>query len=330
MSNNINEGTIPAEQLVVMSNRIRVWSGTVKISRESDLAAIKDELPPKTLASDGRWTLIESKHLAGLESVRKSIERDLKDEGFSYVGCGIAVTSEKCRRFLSQLSKYEQDFNTALDDICRNLDTFYQEMADKAGIWKQALVDARLTPQQVKERCQFGMNVFRMASPDNDPNSIASRQYRSTVSEAFPALLDSVAKDAGRLLETYRGKSRMLQPQLQNIRKLVAKLKAFAFLDPRVGPATAGMQAVLANMPVTGVLNEVNASMCVAVLEQLVRPETIIQHGVGVIADVSSQRQSPVSNQAALSFADDSATPTPASTPVPSVKPVMAGLSMGM
>jgi len=327
MSNSI-QGTIPAEQLVVMSNRIRVWSGTVKISRESDLAAIKDELPPKNLASDGRWTLIESKHLAGLESVRKSIERDLKDEGFSYVGCGIAVTTEKCQRFLAALPNYEQDFNTALDDVCRNLQKFYQEMLDKAGTWKQALIDSQLTPQQVKDRCQFGMAVFRMASPDMDPDSVASQQYRNTVSEAFPALLDSVAKDAYRLLDTYRGKSRMLQSQLENIRKLVTKLKAFAFLDPRVGPATAGMQAVLANMPVTGVLNEVNASMCVAVLEQLVRPETIIQHGVGVIADVTSQRQS--SNQAGLPFADAQDFLPPAFTAPSVVQPAKAGLLMGM
>lgn len=329
---NTTQAAIPAEQLVIISNRIRVWSGTIKITRESDLAAINGQLPPKTVVSDGRKTLVESKHLAGLESVRKSIERFLKAEGFSYVGCGVAVTGEMAQRFLQELPKFEQQFTDALDDLCRNLDTHYQEMETKAGTWSSILSQSRLTAKQIRDRCHFGMNIFRMASPDNDPNSPAASQYRDTMAEALPSLLESVAKDASKLLSACKGKSRMLQTQLVATRRLVDKLKAFAFLDPRVGPATSGMQAVLSQMPASGVLNEVNASMCVAVIDQLTRPQNIIEHGTGVIADTSSMpsSQTMISDQSELSLAVPTVTPRPASTTKPAAKPVVSGLAMAM
>lgn len=329
---NTTQAAIPAEQLVIISNRIRVWSGTIKITRESDLAAINGQLPPKTIVSDGRKTLVESKHLAGLEGVRKSIERFLKAEGFSYVGCGVAVTGEMAQRFLQELPKFEQQFNDALNDVCQNLDGYYQEMETKAGTWSSILSQSHLTAQQVRGRCQFGMNIFRMAAPDDNPNSAASSQYRDTMAEALPSLLESVAKDASKLLSACKGKSRMLQAQLSAIRRLVGKLKAFAFLDPRVGPATSGMQAVLSQMPTTGVLNEVNASMCVAVIDQLTRPQSIIEHGTGVIADTYSMpsSQTMTSDQSELSLAVLMETSLPAHTTKPAAKPVISGLAMAM
>ena len=328
---------VPAEKLVIVSSRIRIWSGTIKVSREEDLPEIQGQMPPKEIMSDGRKTLIKPIHFAGMENVRKRIDRSLKDEGFPYVGVGTAISRAKAEAFTKDLTGYEQDFQVALDDLCSHLPDFYQEMIDDAGpSWAEFLSQSRLTEDQVRRRCKFGMAIYRMAAPDVDD---AMGLYGATMDEALPSMLASVRKDAYKILDRVRGKTKMLQSQRQAVVKLVDKLKAFAFLDPRVGPTATGLRSVLDRLPQAKTLGEGDAAITVSVLQQLTHPRDILEHGTGVVDAIRSQQTyqldlsdpHPGADQEEPDTTDDVEADAPAAVPAHQPQPpASAGFTMGM
>lgn len=287
MINNTHEVVIPATQLVMISSNIQIWSATTKVEREHDLPDVSaDALPPKQLVTDGRKTLIDSKELAPLENVRKSIERFLKQKGFSFMGSGIAVTQERAAEFLQVLPMYRQQFADALDELCQNLNASYEAQEEKFPDWAFMLGQARMTEAQVRQRCRFGINIYRMSMPEpGTPDSPANACFKDMAEQALPSLMESIRADAASQLEKVRGKSKMIQSQLLGVRSLVEKMEGFAFLDPTVGPAAAALTEILARMPTTGSLSMTNTTLCVSVLEMLVSPHQLLANGRAALED---------------------------------------------
>lgn len=279
--------TMPAEQLVIISPRIEIWSGTVKLERDTDLASINGQLPPKELVSDGRKQLIPAASLAGMYNVRKQIERTLKAEGFAgLVGGGIAVTAKKADEFLAGLSTFEQAFEQAREALIANLTAHYAAQESVFPAWATMLRSARLTAKQVRTRCKFGISVFRLSPPDADPASRSNQLFNEMMGSALPTLMQDIAGEAEKLAARFKGRSCVKQAQVLPVKRLVEKLKGFAFLDPRVQPIAAGLTSVLDSLPLTGALNAGQTACCVTVLKQLMDPVSIIAHGVGVIEHV--------------------------------------------
>jgi hypothetical protein len=277
--------TIPAEQLVIITPRIEIWSGSVKLVRDTDLHQVNGQLPPKGLVSDGRKQLINTTPLRPLHNVRKQIERSLKAEGFAgLVGTGIAVTAQKAESFLQELPKYEQEFEAAREGLIKHLPQHYTDQENLYPAWQGMLQSARLSGSEVRSRCKFGVAVFRLAPPDPDPQSKATQLYTQMTESALPTLMQDIAVDAEELLQRFKGKSCVKQSQVLPVKRLVRKLKGFAFLDPRVQPVAAGLLSVLDSLPQTGALNAPQTACCVTVLSQLMNPTMIISHGIGVIA----------------------------------------------
>ncbi|MHB8742813.1 MAG: DUF3150 domain-containing protein [Sulfuricaulis sp.] len=311
----ITTTTMPAERLVIMSSRIRIWSGTVKLERDTDLVQINGQLPPKELVSDGRKQLIPAAPLLPLYNVRKQIERALKAEGFAgLVADGIAVTAKKADEFLLELSKFEQAFEHAREGLIANLHLHYDAQEQAFPEWATMLRSARLSRNEVRDRCKFGMAVFRMAPPDADSASPGSRLYADMMGQALPTLMEDIAADAGKLAERFKGRSCVKQAQVAPVRRLVEKLKGFAFLDPRVQPIAAGLTTVLDGLPLTGALNAAHTACCVTVLKQLMDPVGIIAHGLGVIENPVVAEEE-VQVELPIAASDEAPAPLPPPTP---------------
>lgn len=303
MNNPAATTVLPAEHLVIINSNLRVWSGTVKVERDQDLPDVdKDKMPPKALMSDGRKVLVDPKELAGMESVRKAIERFLKAEGFSFAGTGIAVSSDRAKDFIDALPGFEGDFQQALDKLIARLPEAYQEQEEKFPDWAFILAQARPTEMQVRNRCKFGISIFRMAAPDGDnPGSLANQHYREMAEQALPDMLQSIQDGAEKLLTKVKGKSKLLQSQLDGIRKLVRKLKAFAFLHPDVGPAADSLQDVLDHMPAQGTLNMTNTYTAVSVLTELANPHQLLAKGKALLQDyLAEAKQTSVQPELAI------------------------------
>ena len=310
--------TIPAEQLVIITPRIEIWSGSVKLERSTDLSQVNGQLPPKGLVSDGRKQLISTLPLRPMHNVRKQIERTLKAEGFAgLVGTGIAVTAAKAESFIQGLPKLEQEFETAREGLIKHLPDHYVAQENLYPLWTTMLQSARLSADEVRSRCKFGVAIFRLAPPDNDPKSKATQLYTEMTQSALPTLLQDVSAEAADLIDRFKGKARVKQSQVLPVKRLVRKLKGFAFLDPRVQPVAAGLLSVLDSLPMTGALDTPQTAICVSVLSQLMNPAMIIAHGVGVIAQNAIAQPEPViQSELPIDAVDEAvAVPPPPATP---------------
>lgn len=335
MINPTTHQTLPSNHLVIINSNLQVWSGTVKVQREQDLPDVdQDKLPPKTLVSDGRKVLIDSKELAGMESVRKAIERFLKEEGFSFRGAGgIAVTHEKYEEFMAKAPEFEQNFKDALDTLIKRLPEAYQAQEDKYPDWAFMLAQSRPTDTQIRNRCKFGLGIFQLAPPDpKNPGSTGNAYYQDMLDQALPEMLKSISAAADKQLEKVRGKSRMLQSQLDNVRGLVKKLKAFAFLNDDIAPAADALAAVLTKLPLQGTLNMANTLLCVTVLEQLANPHQLLANGKAALEDHLQQEDDLfVQPELSIPATDDVTVADPVlTTPVVSAPARRRGLTMTM
>jgi len=335
MINATTHQSIPSNHLVIINSNLQIWSGTVKVQREQDLPDVdKDKLPPKTLVSDGRKVLIDPKELAAMESVRKAIERFLKEEGFSFRGAGgIAVTHERYEAFMAKSPEFEQDFKDALETLIKRLPEAYQAQEDKYPDWAFMLAQSRPTDTQIRNRCKFGLGIFQLAPPDpQNPSSAGNAYYQDMLGQALPEMLKSISSGADKLLEKVRGKSRMLQSQLDNVRRLVKKLKAFGFLHEDIAPAANALDSMLTKLPAQGTLNMANTLLCVTVLEQLANPHQLLANGKAALEDHLQQAEDLfVQPELSIPATDDTtvADPVP-TTPVVSAPARRRGLTMTM
>lgn len=315
----LQSSNVPAEQLVIITPRIEVWSGTVQVQRDRDLSQVNGQLPPKGLVSDGRKSLIGPEPLRPMLNVRKSIERSLKQDGFTgLVGTGIAVTADKANEFLSKVPEFRKDFEAAVDELVADITEHYEKQEGLYPQWAQMLQSSRLTGEEIRSRCRFSIAVFRLAAPDISAGAAAHDHYQQMTQDAVPTLLGDIAKDAADLVSRFEGKSSVKQTQVVPVRRLVDKLKSFAFLDPRIQPSASSMQTILDGIATTGPLSLTETTLCLTILQQLSKPGTLLSHGAGVIKDLNTP---PKVVQGALDYVPVIEPASSVPVPVPASKP---------
>lgn len=315
----LQASSVPAEQLVIITPRIEVWSGTVQVQRDRDLTQVNGQLPPKGLVSDGRKALIGPEPLRPMLNVRKSIERTLKQDGFTgLVGTGIAVTADKANEFLEKVPAFKKEFDDAVQSLVDNIDQHYESQETLYPHWAQMLKSSRLAGEEIRSRCKFSIAVFRLAAPDpTKANSAANDHYQQMTQDAVPTLLGDIARDAAELMPRFEGKSSVKQTQVVPVWRLVDKLLNFAFLDPRIQPSASSMRTILDGISTTGPLNPTETTLCLTILQQLAKPATLLTHGSGVIRDLKAPTKAV---QGDLSYVHE-IEPTTTPPPMPS-KPV--------
>lgn len=265
--------------LVLYHPIIEIWSGTVKVRRDVDLADASSSLPPPEIISDGRKRLVPTDPLKPLLNVRKGVERLLKGVGFPFMG-GVAIPESETSHVEAELPKLQQAFSDALDDLCANLDLWYARLEAQHPQWQGLLRASRLTPSEVRSRCKFDIAAFKAAMPDASASREASQRFGRFAEAAFPDLLKDIAGRAQAMLDTsFSGRVEVTQRQVTPVRNLVAKLDTFGFLDHRVTPMADALAAQLTLIPATGPLDPAQTSMVVSMLKTLSDPEAILANG---------------------------------------------------
>lgn len=280
----ISTTTTSIDGLVLYHPIIEIWSGTVQIHRDEDLAAATANLPPSALVSDGRKRLVPKDPLRPLLRVRKNVDTLLRRHGFRMMG-GIAVPESATGQIEVELPKLQTAFQDSLDELCLNLEDWYQKLEAEYPQWVPMLRKSRLTPQDVRARCRFDVVAIRAAAPNPSIAPQASLRFSRVASAAFPSLLEDMAKRAEEVLkESFYGKSEVTQKQMIPVRRMVEKLESFGFLDPRVAPMADALGKQLQVIPKQGPLDMAQTALVVTVLKTLSDPDLVIQHGVGAIS----------------------------------------------
>jgi hypothetical protein len=282
----ITNQTTSLDGMVLYYPMIEVWSGTVKVSREQDLAAAKANLPPATIVSDGRKRLISQKPLRPFLAVRKCVERLLGSHGIRLLG-GYAVPVSATAEIEAQLPELEREFLEARADLVSNLDRHFDdwvaEMEEEFPGWGDMLRRNRTDPLTVESRCCFHVGCIRAETPDATTSAGAASRFHAIANSALPTLLQETADRADELLTEFQGKVSTTQRAVTAVRKLVDKLGTFSFLDQRVRPMVEVLEGQLNLLPKTGPLNANATTMLFWVVRQLADPQAMLDHGEGQV-----------------------------------------------
>lgn len=278
----ITNQTTSLTGMVLYYPLIEVWSGTVKVTRETDLAAAKGDLPPEDLVSDGRKRVIAKDPLAPFLAIRKRVERLLGHLGIRLLG-GYAVPVESTSEIEAELPKMEKEFLDARDELVANLGLHYMNWEVAHPSWTDMLKRERPDENVVSARCAFHVGCIRAESPDGSTSAAAATRFTAIANSALPTLLQETADQAEKLLEHFTGKVSCTQKSVNSVRRLVDKLEAFAFLDQRVRPMVDVMQAQFNRLAKTGPIDALGTTSLLWVLKQLADPETMLQHGQGTV-----------------------------------------------
>lgn len=251
----VNYKDSPLSRLVIFTPVINIWSATVKIDREKDLKDIKDKLPPTSIVSDGRKTLIDLKLLTPFSTIRSKVYRLLTKHGFQLTPNAHAIPANKADQIAKELDELGDEFKALIPDFLTSLPSAVDAHIALAPEWKEFMERSRPVAKSVECRMVFRVGAYRMAPPDEDnPGSLISRSFGEAI-DAVPSLLSDIASDATEMLKGPLGKGRRIGHAHANaLRELVAKLESFGFLDHRVAAAADGLDSMLAIVPESGQL----------------------------------------------------------------------------
>lgn len=274
---NINVKDSPITRLVIFTPIINVWSATVKVDRDEDLKDIKDKLPPRSLVSDGRKTLIDLKLLTPFNTIRSKVQRYLHSVGFSITPNAYAVPAEAVSEVTSQLNAFGDEFNSLVPDFLANLPNAVEEHIANEPEWRDLIERSKPDPADVRSKLVFKIGAYRMAPPDEDPNSTLSRSFGNAI-DAVPSLLKDISESARKLLEGPLGTGRRIGHAHANaLRAMVGKLESFGFLDRRVNAAAETLDNMLAIVPESGQLTQGNLGVLKTVCLILADPVQILE-----------------------------------------------------
>ena len=279
----IHNNTTVLNGIALYHPMIEIWSGTVRVKRMEDLIDASDKLPPSEIVSDGRKRIVRKEPLRPLLAIRKRVDRLLRTAGFPFMG-GIAVPETACANIEAVLPELEAEFLNTVSEMCRDLGSEYELLEEQFPEWAEMLRKSRLSAAEVQSRCRFDVVSHRVAAPDAGQSASAANRFHKIVDAAFPTLLQDIAGDAEEIYQnSVKGKGRLSVKTAAVVKRLVDKLGAFSFLDPRVDPMAQALSQQLQDLPASGYLSPVETAKVSSVLNTLSDPESLISQGAAAI-----------------------------------------------
>lgn len=302
--------------LVLVSPQIDIWGGSVTFDARSQLSeTARKELPPHELATNGRLHLIPTgahrlggaaSPLATLTSLRKAVARRIRFIGFPFLG-GVAIPQTSADEVLTDLLKIEQQFSQAVGELLDQLPDLFVTRQEEFPQWASVLLQHQPEPQSLRSKFRFRVHMHGIAVPNSKD---AAAHCHTTASEALPALLAEIAECAEeQLAKSFTNRSaEVTQKAISPVRHLIAKLDAFSFVDPQVGPLVAVLNDHMRSIPRIGPLSPDQVKHVVAGLALMANPQHLLAFGA----------------QHASSSMQASQAPQPSPTPhVPPVQPAL-------
>lgn len=286
-----NEIKILDQILLVDLSGIHLWTARKKLKPEM----LEGKIPPATLASLGSMRVIDPEKLKPFEKIKRQATKVVEECGVKFLG-GYAISQDRIQDVVDRLEALKTQFYDLKNNFLPNYDRWVTEWIDK-GWEKQEWRDAirsSVTPKGVVDAgMQFGYAACRVA-PDGDKH--LSGTLGGQVRGLADQLYAETAETAERLLETgLATRGHVTQTTLNTVRKINAKLRGLMFLSSDVKALSEHIDAILAALPTSGVVNGTQYNTVVTLVSSLSDEDSIkrlIKHlnqAVGQVATLAVQ-----------------------------------------
>ncbi|HOV56389.1 MAG TPA: DUF3150 domain-containing protein [Rhodanobacteraceae bacterium] len=272
-----------ASGLTMLYPSITTWTGTVSVKRESHLATVASQLPPKELITDGVIHLIEPKKLAPPASRRREVDRAIIKVGFAFMG-GYALKDEDLDRVLTDIERIEKEYWADVNHICANLESLYDERARSFPHWAHLIETNKLEGAQARARYSFSVTPMKMAQPPAESKAVmAFERGLDGIQDAVLASIASQARDMATRLFGNR-QAAMTRRSINRIWEILEKVDSFSYIDARMAPVKEKLSAMLDALPVKEPFSPTDIGVVSAVLAQLQDPEALLNVGQAMFA----------------------------------------------
>lgn len=265
MSIQQNEIKILDQLLLVDLSGIHLWTARKKLKPEM----LEGKLPPAILASLGSMRVIDPEKLKPFEKIKRQATKVVEECGVKFLG-GYAVSQENIQEVVDRLEALKTQFYDLKNNFLPNYDRWITEWINKGWEkqeWRDAIRHSVTPKAQVDAGMQFGYAACRVA-PDGDGH--LSNTLGSQVRGLSDQLYAETADTAERLLETgLATRGHVTQTTLNTVRKINAKLRGLMFLSNDVKALTDHIEAVLATLPKSGVVNGTQYNSVVTLVSAL-------------------------------------------------------------
>lgn len=252
--------------LVCVMLDVHIWSGR-RLLEKTDLIHANAEfrkLPEKELANLGSVKICDPEDIKKFQAVKGRAERALKRAGLPILGA-IGVPESQFEAVHAELVGFQKEF-AALEAA------FLKSYDDRIAAWKtkhilqnpswSVLFNSVPTAKHVAGRIGFDFHPYRIEAPADDLKPELNERYNEQVGGLKGALLNEVAAEASKLMQSYLQKDDsngasekreyVTQKTLGPLKRAGEKLKSFAFLDPTIGPLAEFVEHHLASLPNVG------------------------------------------------------------------------------
>lgn len=256
--------TVQPDNVICVLLDIHLWSGRQALKREHliESNATLAALPPAELASMGSVKICDPAEVRVFQRLKNEAIRVLEDNGVPLLGA-VAIPAKSYDEVHKKLTDIGNRFDALAQDLLTRYDTEAARWRTKwAAQNPQHAHLLRRMPdaQSVVGRLSFGFHPYAIQPPraqdkQHSANELFNKQLKGLKGE----LLNTAAAEANDLLTKYlvskesgTKREHITQKTLRPFKRISAKLRSFAFVDPCVQPLADVIDSVLASLPADG------------------------------------------------------------------------------
>lgn len=259
---------VDAANLVCVALDIQLWGGRQALKREhlQQYDSQMANLPPSALASMGSIKICDPEEIRKFSRIKDEAIRLLEDNGLPLVGA-MAIPKDRLDAVILEMNKLKAKFEHQANDLFMRFDNeianwrlkWQSENPGNATLLKR-VPDAKL----VYGKLRFKYHLYAVTSPvAGDDLHHANGAYRGQLRGLKGELFKSAAAEAHDLLTKYlvtkddasgaiSKKDVITQKTLRPLKRVVAKLRSFSFVDPSAGPMADVIEWSLSQLPTEG------------------------------------------------------------------------------
>ncbi len=264
MNNQIK--VISAKKLICITLDVHLWGGRQALKREHLQAydSSINTLPPSALASMGSVKICDPEEVRVFQRIKNEAIRLLEDSGLPLLG-SVGIPEDNFDVVYQNLLTLGAKFDAAANDLFLRYD---QQVAAWRDKWKREnpgnahLLGRIPDAQTVCGKLSFGFHCYAVEQPVGGTSEHAANgMYLSQLQGLKGELFKTCAAEANDLLTKYliksdgvgsSAKEAITQKTLRPLKRTMAKLRTFSFVDPTAGPLADLIEWSLRQVPDNG------------------------------------------------------------------------------
>lgn len=258
---------VDAANLVCVALDIHLWGGRQALKREhlQQYDSQMANLPPSALASMGSIKICDPEEVRKFARIKNEAIRLLEDNGLPLVGA-MAIPKDRLDAVTLELGKLKAKFDHCANDLFMRFDneiTAWRRKWQLENPGNATLLKRVPDAKQVYGKLSFAFHLYAVTAPvAGDESHHANGGYHGQLRGLKGELFKAAAAEAHDLLTKYlvttdpsgatSNKDVITQKTLRPLKRVVAKLRSFSFVDPSAGPLADVIEWSLDQLPAEG------------------------------------------------------------------------------